>query len=97
MVSANSLGVKELIEALQDKHRYKDKNGVWHLASLRDLAEIYGESHQNLSNWKKGMKKQSELLDFIEKARKGLGLDPGQVYRKIIKSRANLKPQSEDN
>lgn len=91
MDSVKHLGVKELIEALEWEHRFKNKRGEWEPASLRDLAEKYGVSHQNLSNWKKGMTKQAELFDFIEKARKGLGLKPEQVYRKIVKSRANLK------
>lgn len=85
--------VIELIKALQKLH--KDDSGKE--ASLRKLSSIYNVSHQNLSNWNKGLDKQAHIFDFIEKARKSLGWSETTAYRKAIKgSLAHKKEVLED-
>lgn len=80
MARVSSVEVKDLIALLQKHHSILGKP-----ASLRRLSDIYGVSHQNLSNWRKGSKKQEELFEFIELAKKKLALDDARVYRKAIK------------
>jgi len=82
-VKANRWRVRDIIEALQKLH---SKDGI-KPASLREVSRIYTVSHQNLSNWIKGSKKQAELFQFIEKARKALGIDEKKAYRKSVKSK----------
>lgn len=56
--------------------------------SLRTVSRIYGVSHQNLSNWRKGGAKQSELFAFLERARKDLKLSKSSAWDKVN----NIKP-----
>lgn len=66
--------VKDLIDALETKY-----------GSLRAAAEALGVSHQNLSNWRKGGKKQKELFEFMERARRDLRMAESKAWKSAVK------------
>lgn len=67
--NAMAYKVKDIIDMLVKKH-----------GSLRNVAEIYGISHQNLSNWRKGSKVQCSMNTFLEAARADLKLSKSKAW-----------------
>ena len=72
--SARSFVVKDIIDSLVLKY-----------GSLRKAADAIGVSHQNLSNWRRGGKKQEELFEFLKRAQKDLKLSDAATYKKAVK------------
>lgn len=80
MPNDSGMGLKEFIEDLVASYK-EDKDE----AGLRKAGRALGIDWQRLQYWIKSGKKQQELLDFLEKARKDRGISKTAMWDRLTK------------